>query len=1140
MKEQRGIIRQKLITSLVLVALILSSYGTFLSEAVAVAINYENQKIATSDKKVSFDAYFANGDTKTHNVIADTKDENELTLDIKLEEGVMQNTKITFNYPNFQIDFEKLKENQLVKNVNEAENSIELNQIMENTTIPVTIRYKNEDEISIDDFSKNTDILLTATYTSSDDTDKEINGSISLNVGWTSTIEGKLESSISNYSEISGKSVLIANYKSTMNNTTLPMEYTNLEINVPEVKGEIPAEVKVIENGKELSEDQYIYDSENKRVNIAKTNSINEENKVSSITGNLDYTVIYTYNKEFKLDKVNTTLESNLRLKAYTLDEVILSNSQELEKEKNNVTTKLKINTDSKISKGYLYNSNYEMPYKVNLSAQIQFIIPGSDIEFVENGETFLGDNVKLNASTMTEYKNTTINKEELNTILGEEGTLSIINANTNEVIAKLNSESKADDNGNITIKYDGVNRIRILIQNAEQIGTININSNKKIIKNRNISTDTLKAINKYRISFDNKNIAVTDTVNKDIDLYDTVTKSTMEVSKTEFSTLDDNVNMNIKLNLLTNSMDYDLYQNPRLSLTFPSEFENITINSVGISFENGLSIANKRVTTNSDGTKTLYIDLSGNQQTYLANNDITANPQIVVDANVKINRTTTTREVDLTYNYSNEKAIKYEDEGKQVAKIKITAPYGLIMSTNVDGTEGNTKEIPEHEIQARSQEQVVHVEENIVNNYSSDVNNFEITGVIPLKDKQYTLGDNTIESNYSANITGNIEINRNDATIEFSEDNENWSTTRTENTDLFRIKFKNSTLKQGDLITLSYNLKIPENVSYSKDGYVAFITAGQNENVNVNAWSGAKLSTEDAVMGETTPEVSTVEDGEIKTEISVMQGNQSLEEGQVVYDEQNLKYIIKLTNTTNSTINNIKVTAKNTNAVFWEHVVEEWEDGQLNAIYKELPEKEQEEFTIEELKAGESKELTYQVVVKKDEGDSTQAIINITADGIEKQEIKTISNEIIDSKIKLEITPSSTVGYPDTLKEGQSVYVKMGIQNLTNENQNNVKISLYYSENIVPTNDSLTVTDRERVSEVTYENNILTLTIDTLNANETFDVRLLGNFAKVQEEKTFYAYGKAQLSDEEYPSGQLEFDIQRLRYHKLLILQMK
>ena len=87
----------------------MSSYGTFLSEVVAIAIKYENQRTATSDRKVSFDAYFLIGDTKSHNVVANTRDENELSLDIRLEEGVMENTKITFNNPNFQIDFRKIK-----------------------------------------------------------------------------------------------------------------------------------------------------------------------------------------------------------------------------------------------------------------------------------------------------------------------------------------------------------------------------------------------------------------------------------------------------------------------------------------------------------------------------------------------------------------------------------------------------------------------------------------------------------------------------------------------------------------------------------------------------------------------------------------------------------------------------------------------------------------------------------------------------------------------------------------------------------------------------------------------------------------------------------------------------------------------
>ena len=103
-----------------------------------------------------------------------------------------------------------------------------------------------------------------------------------------------------------------------------------------------------------------------------------------------------------------------------------IRNYQELEKEKNNVTTDLKINTDSKISKAYLYNSNYEMPYSVNLEAQIQYIIPGSNIEFAEKGETFTGYNVNLNASNISEYVNTTLNKEEVDNVLGNNGTLEI------------------------------------------------------------------------------------------------------------------------------------------------------------------------------------------------------------------------------------------------------------------------------------------------------------------------------------------------------------------------------------------------------------------------------------------------------------------------------------------------------------------------------------------------------------------------------------------------------------------------------------------------------------------------------------------------------------------------------------------
>ena len=115
--EREKVLRKgnKLISALIVVMLILSSYGTFLSEIYASAVDYNNQKTEAGDKKVEFDAYFKSENKKIRNVIADTNGENEIYLSLELEEGIVQNGKITFNNPNFAIDYEALKANNLIK-----------------------------------------------------------------------------------------------------------------------------------------------------------------------------------------------------------------------------------------------------------------------------------------------------------------------------------------------------------------------------------------------------------------------------------------------------------------------------------------------------------------------------------------------------------------------------------------------------------------------------------------------------------------------------------------------------------------------------------------------------------------------------------------------------------------------------------------------------------------------------------------------------------------------------------------------------------------------------------------------------------------------------------------------------------------
>lgn len=1130
-KEKKLSICSKFISALIIVMVIISSYGTFLSEVAAAVSEYENQKTEAGDRKVNFDAYLKNGEDKVHMAEVNTKDENYLYFNISLQEGIVQNAKITLNNPNFAINYEELKSNTLIKSVNETENSIELNQISENVEIPVKISYKAGDKVNLTDLERDTEITLEGTYTDSQKSNKNISGNIAVRLKWISSVEGALQTNIENYIEADGKSIVITNTLGTINNITVPMEYVEFSSNVPEINGTIPEEIDITENGKKLSENEFTYDKENKTLVIRKENTSNENNEINNLLGNINYDVIYVYGSQFNLDKVNIGVKQNLKVKPYNLNETNISFENNLEKEKTNQTTKVDISSAENISKGYMYWQKYETPYDVNMNVQIQYILPNRNIEITEKENTLVGDETNLNITNKTSYTRTAISKAEVTEILGDNGSLEIYDENTGNLIITINKDTQADENGNIVINYENVSRIKIVIKDPAKIGNIHINSSKKIISNHGISNDELKAINQLKLVFETNNMIYSNTTEKNINLYNTVTKSTMEIDKTEFYTTDNESKINMKINLNTQNMDYDLYKNPVLQVIFPSEFETVNIEQIGMSFENGLRLQSSNMVNNPDGTKTLTIYVTGEQQEYL-NNDITANTQISISGTVKTYQDLTSRDTNIIYVYTNEKAITYDNNGTYNVPIKITAPYGFVMQTEVNGTTSKNKELKEVKLRANTVEQTIHVKETVVNNFDNTVNNFELVGMTPIEDRQYTLGENSINSNFNGEIVGNVYINRDDAKIYYSEDNENWSETKTENSNLFKISFDNSNLNKGDTVTIEYDLKIPENISYSKSSYVAFIAnAKQNEN-EVNNWSGIKVSTEDMQLNEADPEASTVDESEIKTEISVVKGNVSLQAGEDVHDEQNLKYIIKLTNTTDKTINNIKLTATNTNAVFYEFMTKQVTEDLVNQGFYEVPNKKEQEFTIESLGAGEEVELNYQVIVKKaGDNSSTQATIKIAADSISEKEIKSIENPIKDAKLQILLDPGTTTGYPDSLTEDGAAIFGMKIKNLSNEDINDLVVSFYYTKNVVITEQILDSTPTNNAEILENKDNTLKYTVKSIPAGQTVVIYTYALFNPLEDglkTNTFYTFCNALYNDEEYLSGQLDFTVNK------------
>lgn len=916
-----------------------------------------------------------------------------------------------------------------------------------------------------------------------------------------------------------------------MSNTVVPMEYLEFSSNIPKLQGTLPEEISVIENGKKLLENEFTYDKENEMLIIRKENIANENNEINNLEGNVNYTIAYVYNKQLNLEKISFNAEQNLKLKPYNLPETNISFNNNLEKQKTNQTTVLNINGTENLSKGYMYYQNGEAVYKVDMNLQIQCVLPNKNIEITETENRLTGDNVNLNLENKTFYINTIIPKREILNILGEQGSLEIYNKTNGELLSVINKDSTEDENGNIVVNYDNISKIKILIKNPENVGNINICSNKKIIKNHGINNNTLKKLNNLKLVYENSNMIFNNTVEKNIKLYETVTKSTMQIDKTEFSTTDDKTKINMKINLNTQNVDYDLYKNPVLKIIFPSEFEIVNIEKVGISFENGLHLENVNMQENADGTKTLTIYLTGEQLTYL-NDDITANTQIAVEGEVKVFSNLTSKDTNITYLYKNEKAITYDNNGVCNVPVKITAPYGFIMSTEANGEKSKNKELNELELRANTVSQTIHIKETILNNFDSEISNLELVGMIPIKDKEYKLGDTSINSDFNAKIEGNIYINKDGAKVYFSEDNVNWSEEKTENSNLFKINFTNSNLNKGEELVVEYNLKIPENITYNKNSYVTFITNGtQNEN-EVNNWSGMKIKTEDMQLTNKEPEISTVDKSGLKTEIAVMKGNVSLKEGETVNNEQTLKYIINLKNETNKAINNIKILAKNTNAVFYEYTTVDLDTGLSNKGFYELPDKKQQEFTIDELKPGEERKLEYQVVVKKSgENSSTYASINLEAEGIQAKEVKSIENPIGKAKLKIQLNPATTFGYPDEITEETAPIFGINIKNLTNEEINNLTVSLYYTDYIRFESEYVETLPNNRAEFLENENNTVKVKINNIKPEEEVTVYLYGLTNLIEEGKdqiSFYTFANTIYNDKEYISGQLDFKINK------------
>ena len=264
-----------------------------------------------------------------------------------------------------------------------------------------------------------------------------------------------------------------------------------------------------------------------------------------------------------------------------------------------------------------------------------------------------------------TAYQKMIIDKEELLSVLGEEGELVIKKTDGTE-IKKINKQNVKEDEKIITIQYEEPQKEIIMeINQAKKTGTINIMHQKTILpeyKQRNevkeleelITTGTFKQTNQIE-----EKVKQAKTI-----LKETVTKAETKINNSQLVAGKTNANVEIKTTLLTNKENYDLYKNPSIEVEFPEKVQKVDIKNVSLLYGEGLAKEKEETYENEEGRKVVRIQLAGEQAKY-TKTDLVKGANVILNCDITVDAMEKNEKQEVQVKYTNNQDnVQYENDG--------------------------------------------------------------------------------------------------------------------------------------------------------------------------------------------------------------------------------------------------------------------------------------------------------------------------------------------------------------------------------------------------------------------------------------------------------------------------------------------
>lgn len=415
-------------------------YNINLAIAQSEAINMFNGAVEakTNNKNVEFTSYLKNENGE----IVKSKKEVINSQNMKLyfyinvkQEGYLQgeiellDSNFNFKKDTKNENISKIEDKKLILNQIKAGNYVE---------IEVPIEVNLSETFNSDMLVKTSKIKFNATYKDSGENnniveaEKEINLNLVSNEINAQNIVNNLEVVTNKKAIIDGKEkrVVQLQLELGLQDNIYPIKSIEAEINVPKIDGKEPRieKIETLNNMK-----KYEQNYENSTLKIKMTNEAEENNKdiLWKKQGNEKVILTYVYDeyKEIQdteiLLKQVATLQDNKQETANDA-KVVLDNN-----EKDSIITISTASSESSIYKGYLYaNKDREIKTLTNINVNL----------------TKVAQNIKVKETHDYKgifYKQTIVNKVQLEKILGKEFNVTIINSNDNTKIAEINQDSR-------------------------------------------------------------------------------------------------------------------------------------------------------------------------------------------------------------------------------------------------------------------------------------------------------------------------------------------------------------------------------------------------------------------------------------------------------------------------------------------------------------------------------------------------------------------------------------------------------------------------------------------------------------------------------------------------------------------------